>query len=60
VGVNVNSNFGGINIRGNTEATTGNVNLTAQLDVNSQDLRGVGVNVNSNSGGINKQQFGRY
>ena len=50
--VNVNSNFGGINIRGNTEATTGNVNLTAQLDVNSQDLRGVGVNVNSNSGRI--------
>ena len=52
--VNVNSNLGSINIRGNTDATTGNkVNLTAPVEVNSGNLRGVGVNVISNSGTIN-------
>ena len=52
-GVNVISNSGSINISGNTDATTGNVNLTAPLDVNSRDLQGGGVNVISNSGSIN-------
>jgi hypothetical protein len=52
VGVDVTSNSGSINIGGNTDATTGNVNLTASGNVNAQDLRGVGVDVTSSRGTV--------
>jgi hypothetical protein len=45
---------------GNTDGTTGSVNLTARLDVNSGDLRGVGVNVNSNSEVLILGQYGSH
>ncbi|MEG4508186.1 filamentous hemagglutinin N-terminal domain-containing protein, partial [Microcoleus sp. F6_B4] len=53
VGVNVNSNSGSINIIGNTDATTGNVNLTASSgNVNARDLQGVAVDVTSTRGTV--------